>query len=114
MNELINQINWGCHGIPERCFLINGKRMRICARCVGGNIGHIITIILFYFDKLPKWYFSILLFSIMLTDWTLQQYFNILSNNTRRLMTGILGGIGFASLIWSGILVVFLFIKNSL
>lgn len=110
----IKNINWGCHGIPERCLVHQGKRMSICARCFGSNIGHIIAVILFTVRLLPPWYYSLLLLSVLLLDWTLQEFFKIMSNNTRRVITGIIGGVGVGSLIWSGILFLFVFIKHLL
>jgi uncharacterized membrane protein len=113
MLQEIKDINWYCHGIPERCLVLKGKRMNICARCFGCNIGHIIAILLFIIGRLPKWYFSLILLFIMLLDWSLQTFFKIMSNNTRRAITGIIGGIGIGSLIWGGISVLFFFVKNS-
>jgi uncharacterized membrane protein len=99
----VKTINLGCHGIPERCLTIKGKRMRICARCFGSNIGHILAIILFIVRQLPPWYYSIACMSIMLIDWSFQTFFKIMSNNARRLITGIIGGFGIGCLIWEGI-----------
>lgn len=112
MWEEIKNINWGCHSIPERCLILHGKRMHICARCFGCNIGHVVAIILFLIGKLPIWYYSILLIFIMLFDWTLQTFFEIMSNNRRRLITGIIGGIGIGSLIWNGIYISIIFITS--
>jgi len=89
MGIIINfkNINLGCHGIPERCLLINGKRMKICARCFGCTIGHIIAFILMFFSLLPVRYISLGLLTIMFIDWSLQENFKIISNNKRRLIT---------------------------
>jgi uncharacterized membrane protein len=108
----IKNINWGCHGIPERCLIVKGKRMSICARCFGSNIGHIIAIILFIAGFLPPWYYSLIFMGLLLIDWSLQAFLKIMSNNTRRVITGIIGGIGVGSLIWSMVLFVIIFIKN--
>jgi len=99
----IKHINLGCHGIPERCLTINGKRMRLCARCFGSNLGHIFAILLFIVGQLPPWYYSVACVGIMLIDWSLQTYFNMISNNARRLITGIVGGFGMGCFIWEGI-----------
>lgn len=98
--DYVSDINWDCHGIPERCFAYKGKRMKICARCLGCNIGHMIAVALFAFNSSPAWYYSILLSGVMLLDWSLQTYFDIMSNNIRRLVTGVVGGIGIGSLLW--------------
>lgn len=102
-NEFKN-INWGCHGIPERCLYIKGKRMKICARCFGATIGHIIAVCLLVLGLLPPWYYSLLFLGVMLFDWSLQEFLKIMSNNLRRVITGIIGGVGVGSLIWSGVL----------
>lgn len=104
--------NWGCHGIPERCLIIKGKRMKICARCLGANLGHIISFALFIFWLLPSWYWGIIGLSILLFDWALQTYFNIMSNKYRRVVTGIIGGFGVGVLLWTGIGAIYDFIKN--
>lgn len=96
-------INWGCHGIPERCLVFRGKRMSICARCFGSNIGHVLAIVLFLLGLLPNWYISLLLLMVLFIDWGLQEFFKLMSNNLRRIITGIIGGVGMGSLIWSGV-----------
>jgi uncharacterized membrane protein len=95
------EINWGCHGIPERCLIVRGKRMTICARCFGATIGHVLSFVLFVIGKLPPVYIAIALLIPLALDWSLQQFFHILSTNPRRLLTGILGGFGVGSIIWT-------------
>jgi uncharacterized membrane protein len=94
------QINWGCHGIPERCFKIKGRQMKICARCVGCNIGHALAILAVIFQVIPVWPYSIVFITIMMLDWALQFLFKVMSNNKRRLFTGVFGGLGMGILIW--------------
>lgn len=101
MKRAIMAINWGCHGIPERCLTFKGKRMGICARCVGCNIGHFFSFLLFVFGILPTFWIGILLTIVMLFDWGLQTYMKIMSNKYRRLVTGFLGGLGIGICIWS-------------
>jgi len=110
----IKNINLGCHGIPERCLIVKGKRMKICARCFGSNIGHIIAIILFIIGLLPPWYYSLLLLCVLLLDWSLQEFLKIMSNNIRRLITGVIGGVGVGCLIWTGIFQIILSIRQHL
>ncbi|HPR29247.1 MAG: DUF2085 domain-containing protein [Chitinophagales bacterium] len=100
----ITAYHLGCHGIPERCLVINGRRMHICARCAGSNIGHIIALVMVIARIIPAWWVSLLMLGVMMTDWSLQTFANIPSNNTRRLITGILGGIGVGLLIWTGLM----------
>ena len=91
---------WGCHQLPERSFFIGKYQMPICARCLGVIIGYITSIILLIFNFRINIYISLLFIFITLLDWSLQ-FFNILiSNNFRRLITGILGGIGIINTIY--------------
>jgi uncharacterized membrane protein len=99
----VKNIHFGCHGIPERCLTFRGKKMNICARCFGTNIGHIIAFVLFIASLLPPWYWAIVCIGIMFVDWSLQTFFKIMSNNTRRVITGTIGGFGMGCLIWIGI-----------
>lgn len=108
----IRNINWGCHGIPERCLVIKGKRMQICARCFGCNIGHIISCLLFILGLLPDWYWGIVGFGIMLSDWLLQTHLRIMSKTYRRVATGILGGFGVGVLLWTFITYIAIILWN--
>lgn len=91
----------GCHRIPDRCFKFKGKPMPMCARCLGASTGHILAFILFLFGHLPSFYVSLFFMAIILFDWALQFFHILASTNYRRLLTGILGGIGVGSCIWS-------------
>ena len=73
----IKNINFGCHGIPERCLTIKGKKMKICARCFGTNIGHILAFLLFIVGHLPSWYYSVGCVVIMFIDWSLQTFLKL-------------------------------------
>lgn len=85
---------WGCHQLPERSFFFKGYQLPICARCLGIILGYILCIFLLIFNCKLNMYLLFLLILTTLIDWSLQ-FFNILSsNNIRRLVTGILGGIG--------------------
>lgn len=84
----------GCHQMPERSFFYKGYQFPVCARCTGVIIGEIICIITLIFSIKLNIILYIALLLIMGLDWFIQ-YINILeSNNIRRLITGILGGIG--------------------
>jgi uncharacterized membrane protein len=99
--SVFSDINWGCHGIPERCLHIRGYRMRICARCFGANIGHVVSFILFTAGLLPPFYFGPLLLLPLAVDWSLQHFFAVMSTNFRRVITGLLGGFGVGVMIWT-------------
>lgn len=84
----------GCHQMPSRSFFIKKRQFPVCARCTGCFIGYFIGFLLHFVCEIPL-YICILLCLIMLIDWLIQ-YFNIReSNNFRRLLTGLLCGIGY-------------------
>ena len=70
----------------------------MCARCTGVLIGQIFTLIILIVGiRLPLQVAIPLCISFMLvtfTDWLIQLRWHIESTNTRRLVTGIIGGIG--------------------
>lgn len=82
----------GCHQIPERCFKIKGYIFPLCARCTGVAVGQIICIILLIFNIKVSLITAILFLLIMGFDWLIQYVKILKSNNTRRFITGILGG----------------------
>ena len=84
----------GCHQIPERSFFYKNYQYPVCARCTGVIIGEIVTIILLIIKLKVSIITAFILLMIMGFDWFIQ-FINILeSNNIRRLLTGISGGIG--------------------
>ena len=83
-----------CHQKHERCFFFRGYQFPICARCFGITIGFFITLISLYMKYYICLLISIFFLSIMFIDWFIQ-FLNIKqSNNIRRLITGIFGGLG--------------------
>ncbi len=88
----------GCHRIPERCFTFRGKPMPFCARCLGATVGQIVAILVAIIWRLPPWWANAALLGLMLVDWSLQEYLDILSTNPRRLITGLTGGVGFTAI----------------
>lgn len=96
---------FGCHQKPERSFFVKGYQLPICARCLGVYIGYILalpTYLVFGFRNLRGWAF--LGCDCMLIDWVLQAYQVKKSTNTRRLVTGIMGGFGLMVLLLGTIL----------
>ncbi|MBQ8964984.1 DUF2085 domain-containing protein [Ruminococcus sp.] len=81
----------GCHQRADRSFFIRGWQFPVCARCTGVLIGHIIA-----FPPGLKFSFSpwaaVCGCEVMLADWTLQRLGIKESTNSRRLVTGIIGG----------------------
>lgn len=87
----------GCHQMPERSFFYKGYQFPVCARCTGVIISSFVALAIFLKKKLPI-KICIGMSSIMLIDW-LVQYFGIReSNNKRRLITGLIGGLGYSTL----------------
>lgn len=87
----------GCHQMPERSFFVKGYQFPVCARCTGVIISAIIATIIFLKKKLPI-SVCIAMSSVMLIDWGLQYLEIKESTNTRRLLTGLIGGFGYSTL----------------
>lgn len=87
----------GCHQMPERSFFINGFQFPVCARCTGVIISTIIATIVFFKKKLPIW-LCFAMSSVMLLDWGIQYLKIRESTNSRRLITGLIGGFGYSTL----------------
>ena len=87
----------GCHQIPERCFCVGGYVFPLCARCCGVWVGQICAVAAWLLGfRAPVWLFAAML-AVMGGDWLLQYWGVLPSTNTRRFVTGILGGFG----LWS-------------
>lgn len=82
-----------CHRIPERSFFYKGKQFPICARCTGILIGYLFGIIYIILSKKMHILFELSLLIPISIDGLGQLYGYWTSNNTRRLLTGILAGI---------------------
>lgn len=87
----------GCHQMPERSFFYKGYQFPVCARCTGVIISAIIATIVFFKKKLPV-SLCIAMSGVMLADWGLQYLKIKESTNTRRLITGLIGGFGYTTL----------------
>ena len=83
----------GCHQLPERSFFWHGYQFPVCARCTGVFLSFPVAIWLVQKNKCSI-KMACLLSEIMLIDWSLQFLQIKESNNTRRLITGCLGGLG--------------------
>lgn len=87
----------GCHRLPERSFFFHGHQFPVCARCTGVAIGQALAILLNFKRDIPA-AVSALFLGIMGTDWGLQTLNIKESTNSRRLITGMLGGFGLFNL----------------
>lgn len=88
----------GCHQKPERSFFIKGYQFPICARCFGLLIGYIIAVIFVKWYR-PGIFLCAAFMLIMFVDWLLQYLKIFISNNLRRLITGIICGYGLMNII---------------
>lgn len=86
----------GCHQIAERSFFVKGLQFPVCARCTGvmaGQLTALITIPL----RIPL-SVCIACLTVMGLDWSIQEIGIKSSTNSRRFLTGVLGGFGLFSL----------------
>ncbi len=84
----------GCHQMPERSFIINDYVFPVCARCTGVALGQIAAVFAYIIGLRCPYYIAALLLAVMGADWLIQRLRIRESTNTRRFITGILGGFG--------------------
>lgn len=87
-------ISFMCHQRPDRSFHFRGKQFPLCARCTGILIGYFVGIILACITRCSNYAWFLLCLIPMIVDGGVQSLFKKESNNIRRLVTGILGGVG--------------------
>lgn len=87
-----------CHRMPERSFFIKGYQFPVCSRCTGFYISLVLYFIYTYFYYVNYNFKLILLAVLLLVPSFLDgitQFYNLQeSNNIRRLITGLCGGLG--------------------
>ena len=93
-NKLLDIIVYSipCHRLESRCLKINGKPMRVCARCFSILLGYLCIPFLLFFN-IPI-YVGILFQIPMLLDGFTQMYKVRTSNNYLRVITGLISGFG--------------------
>ena len=102
----------GCHQMPERSFFIKGHQFPVCARCSGAFLGEVIAVLLILLRININFIWATVLLFVMGADWFLQ-YINLIeSNNTRRLITGISGGLGLSFIYYNLFVMIFCMLKN--
>ena len=82
-----------CHQLPERSFFFKGKQFPICARCTGILIGYIFGIVYIFLSRSTNIILEMSLIIPLALDGIGQHLGYFKSNNTRRLLTGVLAGI---------------------
>jgi len=87
-----------CHGIPDRCLSLGGRRMPICARCTGIYLGYLALVVFaarfWQTGTLPAPLPLLALHLPLLLDGLTQAAGWRQSNNALRLLTGVLAGVG--------------------
>lgn len=97
----VGQIS-GCHRRPDRSFFFRGRQFPVCARCTGVFIGECISICSFRLIHVPLT-LPLLFCACMFLDWFIQYMGWKESTNWRRLITGLLGGYGYFTLVLKGV-----------
>lgn len=93
LNFLLQSIFF-CHQRPDRSFHYKGKKFPLCARCTGMAVGYLLSILLvIILGILDLWIIALLILP-MAIDGTGQLFNKWTSNNIRRFITGLPGGIG--------------------
>ncbi|MFP7486478.1 DUF2085 domain-containing protein [Priestia filamentosa] len=83
-----------CHRMKERSITIRGYTFPLCARCMSILIGYLFFPILLLVPSLiPLWIGVLLNIPMILDGWTQKQGYRK-SNNTLRVITGLLCGLG--------------------
>lgn len=91
-----------CHRLESRSLKFRGKKMPLCARCTTMLLGFLgIPILLACGLKLPL-YLGVVFQIPMLIDGFTQKWKWRKSNNTLRVITGLISGFGMSILVVSG------------
>lgn len=89
---------FGCHQLRERSFIINGKQLPLCSRCLGVYGGLLLSIPIALFYPL-NFHVAILLMLFMIIDGETQFLGLRESNNYIRLFTGLFFSYGLVSIV---------------
>ena len=93
----------GCHQMPSRSFFYKGYQFPICARCTGLLLGELISLILIVIGLRIPYSLILAFIAVMGIDWGIQYVELLNSTNVRRLITGLMCGIGVTYLYFYGI-----------
>lgn len=93
------RIFFGCHARADRSFFFRGRQFPICARCTGELIGILMGIPIVFVTGYARFWIMVLMMTPMVVDGLCQLLTSYESKNYRRLLTGILFGIAFISLL---------------
>lgn len=87
----------GCHGNPDRCLSVAGRRTPICARCLGFLAGNVVAAASFLVVGLPTPAWTLVGAALIVpafVDATVQAAGRYRSTNPRRLVSGLVAGYG--------------------
>ncbi len=90
--------NSGCHQKPERSFFIHGWQFPLCARCTGVTVGQFAAVASAILKKTASIPVAVFFLMLMGADWGIQEAGTKESTNSRRFVTGFLGGFGLYTL----------------
>lgn len=88
---------FGCHCRCDRSFHYKGYQFPLCARCTGELAGIVLSVAVFRFWK-PTVDISCIMLLPLIIDGLIQRLTVYESTNIRRLITGVLFGIGLTAL----------------
>ena len=89
----------GCHQLPERSFTLGHYQLPLCARCTGVLLGQCCGLLLWLAGVRPSALLCAALLLPLLADWLVQRAGLLESTNLRRLITGVLAGVGYFQLL---------------
>lgn len=92
--ENVLRLSFGCHQLAHRSYFYKGKQFPICARCTGIFIGYLVGIAFAVIWGHLSMLVSLLLIVPLAIDGGLQYVTKRESTNNRRMLTGILAGVG--------------------
>ncbi|NLY31590.1 MAG: DUF2085 domain-containing protein [Firmicutes bacterium] len=84
----------GCHQLPERSLFLFGWQMPVCARCQGILMGQIVGLILIAAQVHMPFWLCLASLALLFVDWFIQHIGLLPSNNVKRLLSGLLAGVG--------------------
>lgn len=98
---------WGCHQMPRRSFFFRQYQFPVCARCTGIILGDIVSIVGVMIGITISITDALLMIIPMALDGGIQIKFNYESNNLKRLLTGIMAGIGTVMIVYNVLMIYF-------
>ncbi|MDX1661017.1 MAG: DUF2085 domain-containing protein [Gemmatimonadota bacterium] len=87
----------GCHGNPDRCLVVAGRRTPLCARCLGFVAGNLIALVSFLVVGLPTPAWTLVgaaAIAPAFVDASVQAATGYRSTSARRVTSGVLAGYG--------------------